>query len=378
MSIEVHVKRALDSCALRAELTVGNGRIAILGASGSGKTMTLKCVAGTERPDSGRIVIDGRCAFDSARGIDAKPQERGCGFLFQQYALFPHMTVRENARAVARHARGSAFRGDRAGADSAAERMLERLELDSCADQRPARLSGGQQQRLALARILLSNPRAILLDEPLSALDPYLRASVERELADILRDFPGTVLHVTHNLDEAFRMCDQIAVMEAGMITQTGDKRAVFERPATVGAARLTGCENIAPATRAGARRVAVPSWGIVLETAEPTPEGLSCVGVRAGNIRPARTGEDANVIDFELTPLASSPFTEEWSATALTAPGSAGGSRDSRGFLRVKGFPTGGAPVGSSATRGLPNAPRGQRRERLCIPADSLLLFSR
>ncbi len=360
MSVDVSIRRALASGSLDVEFSARAGRTAILGASGCGKTMTLKCVAGTERPDSGLVSIDGRAVFDSSRGVNERPQERRCGFLFQNYALFPNMTVRENVRIVARErVRGTG--SSLSAADASADGMLERLSLAPFADQRPARLSGGQQQRVALARILVSDPRAILLDEPLSALDAFLRASVERELVSILSGFPGSVLLVTHNVDEAFRLCDDILIMESGRISQSGTKERVFSRPATVGAARLTGCENVARAERAGAKRVAVPSWGLILETEEFVPDGLTHVGVRARHVREARDGDECNCLDFSLRARAASAFSREWSAIALTAAGVAGGDRERRDGLTVTG---GGWPDASA-------------RSRLCVPKESLLLFA-
>lgn len=354
MSLDVSVKRPLATGALDVEFSAKAGKTAILGASGCGKTMTLKCVAGTERPESGVVSIEGHTVFDSSRGVNERPQERRCGFLFQNYALFPNMSVRENVSIVARSA-GSP------SADAETDGILERLSLLSFADQRPARLSGGQQQRVALARILVSNPRAILLDEPLSALDAFLRASVERELSSILSAFPGPVLLVTHNVDEAFRLCDDILVMENGIIAQSGPKERVFSRPATVGAARLTGCENVARAERAGAMRVAIPSWGLILETSEFVPDGLTHVGIRARHIRWARDGDECNCLDFSLRPRSPSAFSREWGAIALTAAGVAGGDRERRDELVVAGD----------------ELPDAAARLRLCVPRESLLLFA-
>ncbi len=371
MSVRVAIRRSLATGSLDVDFSAKAGRTAILGASGCGKTMTLKCVAGTERPDSGAVTIDGRAVFDTTRGVDIRPQERRCGFLFQNYALFPNMTVRENVRIIARsrvRARGPFPPGEaratfpsNADADAVADGMLERLALAPYADQRPARLSGGQQQRAALARILVSDPRAILLDEPLSALDAFLRSSVERELAAILSEFTGTVLMVTHDFDEAYRLCDDILIMENGRIAQSGPKESVFARPATVGAARLTGCENVAKADRAGAKRIAVPSWGLILETEEFVPDGLTHVGIRARHVRDARDGDERNCFDFSLRARAGSAFSREWGASALTAAGVAGGDRDARDELSV----TGG------------EWPDGATRVRLCVPGESLLLFA-
>ena len=169
MSLEVNIEKKLDGFTLRAAFTAGNTSTVLLGASGCGKSMTLRCIAGIVKPDCGRIVLDGRVLFDSAQHIDLPPQQRGVGLLFQNYALFPNMTVEQNIRC------GLKAEKDPTARRAACAEMLRAMRLEPLAKRCPAQLSGGQQQRAALARILVGKPRILMLDEPFSALDSYLR-----------------------------------------------------------------------------------------------------------------------------------------------------------------------------------------------------------
>ena len=187
--LRVDIRKRLGTFRLESQFWAGNETLALLGASGCGKSVTLKCIAGILRPDEGRIELDGQVLFDSAAKIDLPPQRRNVGYLFQQYALFPNMTVAQNIAVAAK---------DTAGRDAIVAEKLRQFHLEDVAMKRPAALSGGQQQRTALARILTSQPRAILLDEPFSALDSYLKYQLELELSETLSAFSGTVLWVTH------------------------------------------------------------------------------------------------------------------------------------------------------------------------------------
>ena len=190
MSLEVHIEKKLNGFTLRSDFAAGNTATAILGASGCGKSMTLRCIAGIVKPDKGRIVLDGRVLFDSEQHIDLPPQQRGVGLLFQNYALFPNMTVEQNILCGLKAERDKAARKARCAG------MLRALRLEELASRRPAELSGGQQQRTALARILVGKPKILMLDEPFSALDSYLREEVEGEVGSLLAGFAGTALLV--------------------------------------------------------------------------------------------------------------------------------------------------------------------------------------
>ena len=193
MSLHVDVRKALGSFTLDVSFTAENGITSLLGASGCGKSMTLKCIAGIEKPDEGRIELDGRVLFDSEAGINLPPQKRRVGYLFQNYALFPNMTVRQNILC------GLNREKDRAAKEQRLRDMLQMMQLEGLEERKPAQLSGGQQQRVALARILVNDPQILLLDEPFSALDSNLRDSLKVELRDLLKRFGREVLMVTHD-----------------------------------------------------------------------------------------------------------------------------------------------------------------------------------
>ncbi len=276
MSLELEIQKRMGSFYLDVSLTAGEGVTGLLGASGCGKSMTLRCIAGILRPDRGRIVLNGRVLFDSERHIHLPPQQRRVGYLFQNYALFPNMTVEQNI------ACGLHGQWDRAARQKAVAEMIERMRLEGLERHRPHQLSGGQQQRVALARILVGQPELLLLDEPFSALDSYLREQLLTELRERLKEFEGPALLVTHSRDEAYELCSRLAIMEQGRLTACRDTREVFSDPGTCQAAVLTGCKNIAPARKAGEHLVEVPSWGVRLACAQPVREELQAVAIRA------------------------------------------------------------------------------------------------
>lgn len=279
MALTVDIRRDFGSFRLDVSFEADSGGFTgVLGASGCGKSLTLKCVAGIVRPDEGRILLDGRVLFDSAQGTDLPPQKRRVGYLFQQYALFPHMTVEQNIAAGVR---------ERSRRQEAIPRLLAALRLEGCAGKYPRQLSGGQQQRVALARILASEPEVLLLDEPFSALDSYLQWQVEWELLQALEHFPGPVLFVTHDREEIRRLCRQVCILDRGRSQDIQPVEDLFDAPRTLAACLLSGCENVSRARRAGAGQVEALDWGIALEVVRPLPDGLSHVGIRAGQLRP-------------------------------------------------------------------------------------------
>ena len=210
MSIYVDIEKDFGSFVLKAKFEAGDETLALLGASGCGKSMTLRCIAGIVTPDRGKIVVDGVTLFDSEKRINLTPQQRHTGFLFQNYALFPNMTVAQNIRSGAKREKNPAIRLEMI------RTVMGRFDLEPLSDRYPHQLSGGQQQRVALARILVSSPRVLLLDEPFSALDSHLRFKLEQEVRHVIRQFGKTVLLVSHDRDEVYRMSDSIAIMDSG------------------------------------------------------------------------------------------------------------------------------------------------------------------
>ena len=276
MSLHVDIKKRLGSFVLESAFEQDGGVLGLLGASGCGKSMTLKCIAGIEKPDEGRIVLDGRVLYDSAARVNLPPQQRQVGYLFQNYALFPNMTVRQNI-AVGLHREK-----DRRKRERELEDAIHLFQLDGLENHRPYQLSGGQQQRVALARILVNRPQLLMLDEPFSALDSHLRLRLQMELKERLGVFGRDVLMVTHSRDEAYHMCGRIAVMESGKIKIVKETKELFADPESICAAAITGCKNIASARKIGEYEVEVPDWGIRLTTAKPVRDDVTAVGIRA------------------------------------------------------------------------------------------------
>ena len=280
MSVFVDIEKNLGAFRLNVQFEAGDETLALLGASGCGNSITLKCIAGIERPDRGRIVVDGVTLFDSEKKIDLTPQQRRTGLMFQSYALFPHMTVLQNLRA------GANREPDRAKRDAAVAAVLARFGLADLAGRYPRQLSGGQQQRVALARILVSDPQILLLDEPFSALDSHLRFRLEQDLRQVIRRFGKTVLLVSHDRDEVFRLSDRIAVMDGGRIQALGGKHAVFADPQTRSAAVLTGCKNISAVKLLDETHVQALDWGITLSLPRPV-RTLAAIGIRMHDVCP-------------------------------------------------------------------------------------------
>ena len=280
MSLSVDIRKRLGAFSLDASFTSDDATetLALLGASGSGKSVALKCIAGTERPDEGRIVLNDRVLFDSAAGVDVSVRERRVGYLFQSYALFPTMTVEQNVAAGVRS-------GSRAERLARAHEQIRAFRLDGLERLRPAQLSGGQQQRCALARIMANGPELLLLDEPFSALDGYLRWQLELELADTLRAFPGGVVFVTHSRDEVYRMCDRVCVLTNGHSGRTVSTRELFDAPATLAEAVMSGCKNVSAATPVGDHALSCVDWGVTL-ACEREAAGSDHAGIRAHDLR--------------------------------------------------------------------------------------------
>ncbi|MGB4043384.1 MAG: ABC transporter ATP-binding protein [Thermacetogeniaceae bacterium] len=235
--IEVKIKKSFPGFHLDVAFSANKETLALFGPSGSGKSMTFQCISGLLQPDEGYININGRIVFDSSKGINIKPRDRKIGYIFQNYALFPHLTVRKN---IAFGMWGL----NKSEIEDKVQSLIQTLRLNGLEERYPWQLSGGQQQRVALARALAMEPDVLLMDEPFSALDNHVKQELERELLELEQYYHGNVILITHNLDEAYRLSSQIAVYQAGKIVQIGSKEQVVHHPVNKQVASLTGMKN--------------------------------------------------------------------------------------------------------------------------------------
>ncbi len=303
MGLQVNVQKRLKGFFLNSRFETSSGCLGILGASGCGKSMTLKCIAGVEKPDNGRIILNERVLFDSEKNINLTPQERKVGYLFQDYALFPNMNVVKNI--------GAGLRLPKEARRARINEMIKFFHLDGLEGNYPHQLSGGQQQRVALARIMAYEPDVLMLDEPFSALDTYLKEQLQIQVQRVLRSYHGDVLLVTHNRNEVYRFCDEVLVMEAGSIVGMGKTKEVFKNPDNITSAKLSGCKNISKAKKISDYRILATDWGLTFQTAMPIKEDIRYLGIRAHSFRPADKPVDgaANVFPCKPIEIFEGPF---------------------------------------------------------------------
>ena len=304
--LKVNVQKKLKEFDLDVNFELKKRRLGILGPSGCGKSMTLKSIAGIVDPDDGIVSLDNgkeTVYFDSNNKINLKPQKRNVGYLFQNYALFPNMTVEENI------ACGLSKDDD----EKIVSEMIKRFHLGGLEKRYPRQLSGGQQQRVALARILAYGPDVILLDEPFSAMDTFLKEQLRIELINSLKDFDGFSIMVTHDRDEAFQFCDELIVLDKGKIIAKGDTYDIFENPGKVQVARLTGCKNISKIEVIDEYHLKSLDWGVTFEVSEKISPCITHIGIRAHSFHSAEK-DDINVLDTANSTLLEMPF--EWEIT--------------------------------------------------------------
>ncbi|MBS5956584.1 MAG: ATP-binding cassette domain-containing protein [Clostridiales bacterium] len=300
MALQVNISKKFSGFHMKVEFEMDGGCLGILGASGCGKSMTLKCVAGIEKPDKGRIVLNDRVLFDSEEGINVPARDRHIGYLFQNYALFPAMTVEDNL--------GIVIPGKKKEKGPVIDEILQRFQLSGLKKRYPSQLSGGQQQRVALARMLLSTPEVILLDEPFSALDGFLKDSLQHEMLEFIRDYGKEVLMVSHSRDEIYTFCNQMMVMSEGKSLLQGKTKDIFQSPGTMEAARLTGCKNISAIERLGDYELYACDWNIKLKTAERIRDTIRYIGIRGHTLIPvSQPGE--NTMKIRLRGVTDTPF---------------------------------------------------------------------
>jgi len=311
----VDIEKKLPSFHLQVSFNTNEQTLGLLGGSGAGKSMILRCIAGIETPNRGRIVLNGRVLFDSEKGINLPSRDRRIGFLVQNYALFPNMTVAENiAFGLPKGLSTSNVRVQ-------IEEQLIAMQLSGLGDRYPHQLSGGQQQRVALARALASQPEALLLDEPFSALDTHLRSQLEQQMTETLADYQGVALFVTHNMDEAYRVCPNLLVLEHGQAVHHGSKYQIFEHPASVSVAKLTGCKNFSRAVVQGVQKIQALDWGCHLEILEPIPDKLSHVGIRAHHLIFCHDSSQVNTFPCWLVRTSETPHRMTLFLKLHTAP---------------------------------------------------------
>lgn len=301
MAVSVEIHRKLNSFALDISFQSGSRRIGILGASGCGKSMTLKSIAGIETPDEGRITVEDRVLFDSGEKVNLKPQKRNVGYLFQNYALFPTMTVEKNIAA--------GLKGSRKEKEERVREMIKKFRLEGLERQLPGQLSGGQQQRVALARIMAYEPDVILLDEPFSALDMFLKDQLQREMLELLADYAGTVVLVSHDRDEVYRFSDELLIMDQGRVVAAGPTKEIFHSPGNKAAARLTGCKNFSRARKLDLHTLEAVDWGITLKMKQEIRDDVAHIGYRAHDFIPVWGERGDNMIRFDLESSAVLPF---------------------------------------------------------------------
>lgn len=272
MKLLVNIEKKLSNFPLSVHLKLDRENISILGPSGSGKSIILKCIAGIEKPDRGRILLNDRVLFDSKQGINLSPEQRRVGYLFQNYALFPHMTVAENIEIALPQPENRKKR---------VHELIEKFHLQGLEEAYPLRLSGGEQQRVALARMLATKPELILLDEPFSALDGILRKQMQQKLPSLLHG--RNYLMVTHDMDEAYRLSEKIMVMESGKMLAFDDRERLFDHPPNLATARILGLTNVSEAIRVRENMIMVPQWGCLLECGGK--QKVSHVGIRSQHV---------------------------------------------------------------------------------------------
>lgn len=247
--------------------------LALFGESGCGKSMTLKCIAGVETPDKGKIILNGRTLFDSEKNINLPSQDRRVGLLFQDYALFPNMNLKENIEIGLR---------ETSDKENIIKKIIKDFSLEGLENNYPSQLSGGQKQRVALARMLVNRPEIILLDEPFSALDDHLRWNMEKEIIDIAKGYEGTVIYVSHNKGEIYRICKNMAVMKDGRIIETGNKEDIFKKPSNAHTAILMGYKNISRIEKRERDLFYALDWDVELKNPS-IGEDIKYVGIDEG-----------------------------------------------------------------------------------------------
>lgn len=303
---------------LEIQAEIGMEKAGLLGRSGCGKSMSLKCIAGIEKPDYGTIRIGDEILFDSRMRINKTAKERKIGYLFQNYALFPHMTIQQNIMA---------------GMDGltisekieAYNKIIKAFQLTGYEKHFPKELSGGQQQRVAIGRMIASKPRILMFDEPFSALDRQLKEELHQLFLDFFEESKVPVIFVSHDIDEVYKLCDKIAVIEHGKIQAFRKKEELFEKPGKLNVARLTGCRNISPVKMIGEDRVFSELWGINLKVCNEGKSEFKYIGIRAHHIN-FKWEKGENTFPFRIEGMSETRFSVIMSLSLQGSDGRYGG----------------------------------------------------
>jgi len=276
MSIKVHIIKDFPGFSLKVDFESDAKNIALLGPSGSGKSLTLKCIAGIIKPDCGYIELNGRVLFDSENHINLAPQKRKVGYLFQSYALFPNMSVKNNILM------GLHSNKDKEEKLKILNHFVKLLNIEEILDNYPHEISGGQAQRVALARILVSDPEILLLDEPFSALDAFLRNKLQMELKGLLKKYNKQTILVSHDRDEAYLLSNEIVLVDAGTTIVQKDTKELFKDPIYLKAAILSGCKNFSKIEVIDEHKIHVVDWGFDLKFKKSISSDIKYIGIRA------------------------------------------------------------------------------------------------
>lgn len=300
MKLEMNFIYKMNNFNLSINWESSERRIGILGASGCGKSMTLKTLAGIATPDSGKIIVNGKTYFDSEKNINIPPQQRKIGYLFQNYALFPTMTIEQNISMGLLNYQKKTRRDK-------INRLISRLHLEELRHRYPHELSGGQQQRVALARILAYEPELILLDEPFSALDSFLKENLIKELQDILESYTGTMIIVSHDMDEIYTLSDYLFILEKGTIIEHNYTDNLFKNPIHMESARLTGLKNISPIEKINDYTCYAQNWHLTLHTNTEISRDINYVGFHAYDMVSSLKANE-NTFAFQIKSTTKTP----------------------------------------------------------------------
>ncbi|NTW72668.1 MAG: sulfate/molybdate ABC transporter ATP-binding protein [Eubacteriaceae bacterium] len=302
MKLSVDIRKKLNGFDYHVKFETNTNALGILGSSGSGKSMTLRFIAGLEIPDSGRIVLNDRVLFDSVKKINLPVGKRKIGLLFQNYALFPNMTVEENIG----FGINSSMKEEKSRKTA---ELIKIFHLHSLGNRYPSQLSGGQQQRVALARALATEPEILMLDEPFSALDEHLRKNMLEQLLESLKDYNGQIIFVTHNMEEAYRASDSFVLLDKGKVDAIGNKEQIFSSPPTLNAARLAGYRNISSVEYVGEQEFRAHDWGISLRTEKKEGSDQGHLILRSNDISETSDTAGENVFKCHPEFVRESPF---------------------------------------------------------------------